>query len=78
MSGEDATGYLDISELRCFACAGPWSAPTGWVISRDLRVYYCGRCARVFATFFKERMRSMSRPGRDFALAAATSIRPPL
>ena len=62
--------------LTCFRCHGPYHPATGWAFLPD--VAYCGRCAREFAAWYKSRMRQMSRPDSDFALAASTSIRPDL
>lgn len=59
--------------MRCFKCGGPWSEPTGHVFRKD--VFYCGPCAReFFASFYRPRMKSMSRPDHDFAAAASTSL----
>lgn len=65
--------------MTYFRCGGPFSAPTGWAFSVDVR--YCGRCAREFYAWFRDRMARMSRPwskrkgdGACFALEVTTSI----
>jgi len=61
--------------MECFKCHGPYHPATGHRFRAG--VVYCGRCAREFHAWYKARMKAMSRPDSDFAMAASTSIRPP-
>jgi hypothetical protein len=65
---------------RCFASdVGLASLPTAWCFSED--VIYCGRCAKIFAVWYRGYMISLAgeKNGKkkryDFALAASTAVR---
>lgn len=65
--------------MKC-ACGTPWHPATGHVLSRkesDLILVLCGPCARDFIEFLKREGMKARRRGKDFAAAAATSIRAP-
>jgi hypothetical protein len=66
---------------RCYKCHGPQHPATGWHFAPG--VDYCGRCAREFAAWYRERMapRLPRNPERrrssiEFYDAAASSVRP--
>ena len=62
----------------CAACGGPAHEATGWVLNPRTGKMLCGRCAKEFAKWYKERMSRMShRKGgcESFSESAAKSIR---
>ncbi len=58
---------------RCFACAGPYSAPSGHLFI-EFGVAYCGACYRPFLSWYKGHTRRRW-GGADFYAEATTSVR---
>lgn len=62
----------------CVTCGGPAHEATGWVLNPKTGAMLCGRCAKEFARWYKERMQNMSRSKggcEAFSEAASKSIR---
>ena len=69
-------------DVTCIYCKGPVSLPTAWVLSNknNKLVIFCGRCAKDFARWYKNRMCQFSHKLKgqtvSFSEAAMSSIKP--